>query len=534
MNLQAAIFLYVILFFSAAQCIPHSSFPTRCEALAIGIDVRGYPNITVKIAKYLPANSQINHVTEQQNATCDDSGPVTTLPTAVCRLQLQVPTTNSSRIIMEAWLPENWSGRFLSTGNGGLGGCIQYWDIAYATSYGFAAVGTNNGHEGMSGGAFFHQPEVLRDFVWRAMYTGVVVGKSITKEIYGKSHKRSYYMGCSTGGRQGWYAVQNFPDMFDGVLVGAPAFNFLGIGAWTGAMYARMVDNTTEWYLGPEDWMKVHEETMRQCDGLDGAVDGLVEDGRYCKPDLTTLLCESGGNRDRWCLSRLQLSSVESIYSPFLIDGEWINGGLQPGTEFIQAVTLNSGSLSDWLKYVVKEDLSADPASLTMEDIRQAFQINPDNINTFEGDISRFRDRGGKVLHWHGQSDFVLPIANSDRYYETVAKTLSSSNRELDSFYRYFRISGLGHCNGGPGANAFGQGVGLNASDDPEDNVLTRIVAWVEEGRPPEFVRGTRFVNNDKAQGVDYTRRHCKYPLSNQYFGKGNGTDEKGWRCVRK
>jgi feruloyl esterase len=169
-----------------------------------------------------------------------------------------------------------------------------------------------------------------------------------------------------------------------------------------------------------------------------------------------------------------------------------------------------------------------------MEDIRQAFQINPDNINTFEGDISRFRDRGGKVLHWHGQSDFVLPIANSDRYYETVAKTLSSSNRELDSFYRYFRISGLGHCNGGPGANAFGQGVGLNASDDPEDNVLTRIVAWVEEGRPPEFVRGTRFVNNDKAQGVDYTRRHCKYPLSNQYFGKGNGTDEKGWRCVRK
>ena len=70
--------------------------------------------------------------------------------------------------------------------------------------------------------AFYKNPDVVHDFVDRSLHTGVVVGKDITQQYYGQAHNKSYYLGCSTGGRQGFEAVQNYPDDFDGVIAGAP------------------------------------------------------------------------------------------------------------------------------------------------------------------------------------------------------------------------------------------------------------------------------------------------------------------------
>ena len=107
---------------------------------------------------------------------------------------MNVTTSNASHIILEAWLPSSWSGRFLSTGNGGLAGCIQYGDIAYANSYGFAAVGANNGHNGTGGRPFFNAPEVVEDFAYRSVHTGVVVGKELTQAFYAGNITKSYYL----------------------------------------------------------------------------------------------------------------------------------------------------------------------------------------------------------------------------------------------------------------------------------------------------------------------------------------------------
>ena len=116
---------------------------------------------------------------------------------------MNITTSEASSIILEAWLPSDWNGRFLSAGNGGLAGCVGYDDLAYANSYRFAAVGANNGHNGTSGEPFLNAPGVVEDFAYRSVHTGVVVGKQLTEQFYASPINHSYYLGCSTGGRQG-------------------------------------------------------------------------------------------------------------------------------------------------------------------------------------------------------------------------------------------------------------------------------------------------------------------------------------------
>ncbi|KAK1467082.1 tannase and feruloyl esterase [Colletotrichum melonis] len=163
--------------------------------------------------------------TELAFAEADATCGIFTQPVSVnlCRITAHVPTSNRSGFWFEAWLPEDWSGRFLVTGNGGLGGCIQYYDVEYGASLGFATIATNNGHQGYTWAPFLHNLDVIQDFAYRSIQNGVAVGKEITQEFYGAAHDRSYYLRCSNGRRQGLKAVQSFSDLFDGVVVGAPA-----------------------------------------------------------------------------------------------------------------------------------------------------------------------------------------------------------------------------------------------------------------------------------------------------------------------
>lgn len=192
-----------------------------------------YPDVTVNFATHIPAGTNILLSQAGVLATCDR--PFQVVPVDLCRVAMFVKTSDISNITLEAWLPSNWTGRFLSTGNGGLSGCIQYEDIAYGTQLGFATVGANNGHNGTSGEPFYKNTEVVADFVYRSVHTGVVVGKAITEKFYGKKWSKSYYLGCSTGGRQGMKEVQDFPDDFDGVVAGAPAVAFNNLSSWSGS-----------------------------------------------------------------------------------------------------------------------------------------------------------------------------------------------------------------------------------------------------------------------------------------------------------
>ncbi|KAF2869676.1 hypothetical protein BDV95DRAFT_497909 [Massariosphaeria phaeospora] len=527
--------LLALSFNSAAFGVASTDFKSRCEALGQGVEVPGYDGLSVGITQFLAKDSVIDQFAEGTNATCALPNPV--VPVDLCRLALRAPTSNASEIHMEVWLPEQWNSRFLAVGTGGLAGCIFYQDLAYVTAYGFASVSSDSGHSGGSAGAFLNQPQVFEDFVWRSLYASTVIGKEVTKQLYGTPHKKSYYMGCSQGGRQGFKAAQSNPELFDGIVAGAPGLRLPGLFEHMTRWLLDIGTDTNNTTVSLTKWSAVQNETLRQCDPLDGATDGIVEDTRRCNPDLSKLECGKEG-APKVCLTPKDLSLITQFFTPWSVNSTLIYPGMaHNGDELVHATTLSSADpltfALEWHRFVTRKDPTWTLAQWTPADALFAVQQNWFNFNTYEGDLSAFRDRGAKIIHYHGQNDQLLDSTVSDGYYEHVAHTMHASPTDLDAFYRYFRISGLQHCQGGPGASSIGQsGAPPPAGAAPEDNVLLKIVEWVEEGKAPETVRGAKFVDGDAAKGVEYKRRHCRYPLRNVYEGSGDGKDEEGWRCV--
>jgi feruloyl esterase len=369
------------------------------------------------------------------------------------------------------------------------------------------------------------------------LHTGVVVGKQISKDFYGKTHHKSYYLGCSTGGRQGFKSAQDFPDDFDGIIAGAPALAFNNLTSWSGHFYTITGPANSSTFVTLPQWVMVHADVLKQCDGLDGYVDGIIEDSSRCQYDPSGLTCPEGTTNSTTCLTPTQVKTVKAVFAPLLnANGDLVYPRFQPGPEIIGAAVLFNGApfpyTADWFRYVIYNDPSWDPSLLNSTDYDNAARINPFNIQTWKGDLSAVKKRGSKVIHWHGQADFIISSDNSPRYYEHVSSTMGLSPSKLDDFYRFFRVSGTGHCSGGDGAHAIGQSSAETNSYNPKENVLMALVDWVEKGNAPETLIGTKWVNNTQSLGVQFQRAHCKYPKSNKYKGKGNPDLLTSWECV--
>lgn len=369
------------------------------------------------------------------------------------------------------------------------------------------------------------------------IHTGVVVGKKITETFYGKKHKKSYYLGCSTGGRQGFKSAQDFPADFDGIVAGAPALAFNNLTSWSGHFVPLTGTSGSPTFVPQSMWTVIHQDIMKQCDLLDGYADNILEDASICKYNASSLLCGTPGVNSSACLTPTQVKTVTGVFSSlYTDDGSEVYPRMQPGSEIIAYNVLYNGIpfpyTNDYFRYAIYNDPSWDPFRINNSDYVNAARINPFNIQTWKGDLSAVRDRGAKILHYHGQMDAIITSENSPRYYEHVAKTMNASPEELDEFYRFFRISGTGHCSGGDGAWAIGQNIGAQQSLDPKENVLMAIVDWVERAHAPEVVIGTKWVNDTKSAGVEYQRAHCRYPRRNMYKGKGDPKKISSWECV--
>lgn len=515
----------------ALQGLPPSaegtqSFAKQCSAMGEAL-THQLDNTQVNLAQYIPAGT--NASAPSTHSTCDAFDSEVDFD--LCRIRLTSATSDDSGITLETWLPLNWTGRFLSVGNGGLGGCISYADMAYAAARGFAVVGTNNGHDGNTGVPFYKNREVQRDFAWRSLHVGVVLGKKISKAFYGKKHTKAYYLGCSTGGRQGFREAQDFPDDFDGIVAGAPAFDFNNLQAWSGSFYGITGEPGSDTFLTSAQWDLVINDIVKECDGLDGHLDGIIEDPNLCQYRPERLICGQGKTTN--CLTGTQAETVRKVYSPLYdATGTLLYPRMQPGGN--STASLWSGvpfqySL-DWWRYVIYEDPSWGP-NLTLKDIEAAKEVDTFGISTWKADLSGVRDRGAKVLHYHGLQDPVITSDNSARYYDHVSRGMGLRSDELDEFYRYFRISGMGHCSGGSGAYNIGNRQSSFAGDEPEGNVLAAMVRWVEEGIAPEYVLGTAYVDAGKTV-VAFKRKHCKYPLRNKYKSTGDADDAESWECV--
>ena len=493
-------FLSQLLPTALAQQTVHSP-EAACTSIA---ETFQHPNTVVNFANYISAGTNISLDQSGALATCGQ--PAQVVPVDLCRVAMLVHTSDRSNITLEAWLPTNWTGRFLSTGNGGLSGCIQYESIAYGTEFGFATVGANNGHNGTSGEPFYQNPDVVEDFAYRSVHAGVVVGKAVTQAYYENDYSKSYYLGCSTGGRQGFKEVQDFPEDFDGVVVGAPALAFNNLSSWSGIFYLRTGPANSSTWLTPDEWALVHEDVLRQCDGLDGAEDGIIESVDLCHYKPVTLQCASDATNTSGCLSSIKVETVRKVYEDYWGWGAdnqsaLIYPRMNPGNELSARFTYYSGEpfpyTEDWFQYAILNDPSWKADQLDNYYAALAATKNPFNIETWEGDLSAFRDKGGKVLHYHGNADSIITSTNSPRYYGHVSATMGAPPSELDEFYRFFTIAGMDHCSGGEGAWQIGQSSEATegVKRDPQNNILLRMIDWVENGNAPETITGTKFVN---------------------------------------
>ncbi|KAF3769552.1 hypothetical protein M406DRAFT_58845 [Cryphonectria parasitica EP155] len=489
-------------------------------------DTAGIANATVTNHAFIGAGTSITLT--GNDASCAQTSQ--TVPVDLCRVSLQISTSNRSGVVAEVWLPEDWNGRLVTTGNGGLGGCIDYASIAYTSQNGFASVGTNNGHNGTSGIQFLNNADVVTDFAWRAVHVGVETGKAMLSPFYGQEANRSYYLGCSLGGRQAIKAADMFPDDFDGISAGCPAVDFNNLYSWRASFYPTTGANGSANFIPTNVWeTTIHDEVLRQCDTIDGVADGIIEDSSLCRFDPDALLCGTVVNSSA-CLTSAQVDIVRTIFSPY----DWQNGTLlypamNPGSEILAAAGLYDGqpwALSEgWFRYAVYNNPSWDPANYSLADAEVADEVNPGNIRTWPDTLSDFQSRGGKLIMYHGGQDNQISSFNSPRYYEYLRAGMNYSTDQMDEFIRFFRISGMFHCETGPGAWVIGQlgGAAAQGPFDREHNVLAALVAWVEQGAAPDTLTGTKYVNDTASAGVDFERAHCRWPLRNTYLGEDLG-----------
>src|SRR5690242_13126388 len=247
---------------------------------------------------------------------------------ARCRINAILRPSPDSEIEMEAWLPDNWNGKFQFVGGGGWAGIISFAAMVTAVQEGYATASTDTGHKG--GNALFaiNHPEKVIDFAYRAVHETTVQTKALIAKYYDRPARLSYWNGCSTGGRQGLMEAQKFPDDFDAIIAGAPANYQTHLHAWDLSVAVPVLNNPAA-ALTTAKATALNKAVLAACDAKDGVKDGLLNDPRSCKSDPATLLCKAGDSDS--CLTAPQLDAVKRMYSPAKTkNGETVF----PGKEF--------------------------------------------------------------------------------------------------------------------------------------------------------------------------------------------------------
>jgi feruloyl esterase len=434
---------------------------------------------------------------------------------AFCRVAATATPTSDSVIKFEVWLPiDGWNGKLVAVGNGGFSGAIFHSDMVEPLMRGYAVAGTDTGHEGGMADVRFAvgHPEKLVDFAWRAVHETTVKSKAIVSALYSKPARRSYWVGCSTGGRQGLVGARRFPEDFDAISAGAPANNWVPLMAH-GAQIQRFVADPANG-LTPPLLTMVRNAAIAACDARDGVVDRVVEDPRSCSFDPGTLAC--GSDPSSACLTPRQVDVVRSIYGGVVNPRtrEKIFPGPAPASE-LQWLAYGGGFpiAGNYWRDFVKGDQNWSLATLDFDaDVALGRKMDTAQVTEVDPDLQKFVARGGKLLLWHGWTDGLIPAQNTIDYYESVrAKT--GADRIKDSV-RLFMIPGVNHCSGGEGT--FGV------------DTLDVIDTWAETGKAPERIVARRPLPG----GAVRTRPLCPYPQVARYRGDGSTDDASSFACV--
>jgi feruloyl esterase len=463
---------------------------------------------------------------------------------AFCRVAGVIKPSKDSQIQFEVWMPSSgWNGKFHGVGNGGFAGSINFSGMGTAVSHGYATASTDTGHHGTAIDASWAlgHPEKIVDFGYRAIHETAEKAKALIRAFYGEQPRRSYFSSCSNGGREALMEAQRFPEDYDGIIAGAPA-NFwthlLTQALWD--IQATMQDPAS--YIPARKLPAIEAAALARCDALDGVKDGVIDDPRRCDFDPAELLCKEMESDS--CLTAPQVTALKKIYAgPKTSGGQPIMPGFPPGGEtglggWAAWITgpapgkstqyaLGTGFFSN----MMFNNAAWDFHTFNLDrDVKAADDKMAPILNATDPDLTAFKDRGGKLILYHGWSDAAIPAGNSINYYQSVlAKMGAASTAE---FVRLYMVPGMQHCGGGPAPAAFGQlDVGPG---DAQHSMNAALERWVEEGTAPAAVIATQFKSwMDPASGIARTRPLCPFPEVAQWKGSGSTDEASNFVCSK-
>ncbi len=459
---------------------------------------------------------------------------VTRLP-SFCRVVGELRPTTDSHIAFELWLPlDTWNGKFAGVGNGGWAGNISYSALGDQLRRGYATVSTNTGHVAepdldMAKFAFRH-PERLADFGWRSVHEMTEKGKAITAAHYGRPARYAYWIGCSTGGKQGLTEAQRFPSDYDGIVAVAPANNWARLMAGDFAPQRDVATNAAS-VLTPAHGRLVNGAVLRACDARDGVADSLIENPGKCVFDPSSLQCAAGAQADSTCLTVPQVEMVRRMYAGAKDpSGGVIYPGLAPGSEPFWGALINPARPfpipQSYYRWIVIGDSTWDWKSLDLSTpagyaVQREAEAKYDPVlAAVNPNLRDFKARGGKLIQLHGWDDQLISPHNSINYYESViafeanaAKDRAAAAREVQGFFRLFMVPGMLHCGGGPGPTSY--------------DALAALESWVERGVAPESILTARIVRGAPVR----TRPLCPYPKVATYSGTGDFNRAENFSC---
>jgi Tannase and feruloyl esterase len=537
-------------------------------------------------------NTQIINATEVSGAVnyCAVVGVINQ------RVSTQDPDHFTYGIGFQVNLPNTWFGRFELMGGGGTDGSLRNPAGGAGTelAQGWAVAANDGGHEDRlpnafgwtdddtkaGGSAHFGIDEQAReDYGYNAMEQTAHIAQRIIAYYYGRKVEKSYFWGCSNGGREAMVALDRDPDLFNGIVGENPGLDLpkAGVdGAWIAQSLAPLATRTDIFgnpYLPdtfpPQDLMVASAAILQACDALDGLIDGMVNNYHACTnlrvyPALDQFTCGGPlgvhGNTPHagTCLTSAQVAALKrALSSPVNSKGQrlyeswyWDAGLWDPpaapgsgfgawkvGTQAAPGQPLVNNSISLLLGSGALPMVFSTPPVVTptSQEIGMVFSCNfdtnypaifastpayPQSAIEFMGlsshDLSSFKHAGGKVILLDSINDGVFSAKYLTQWYRQMEHETDGAHE----FARLYLVPNMGHCGGGA------------ATTDFSGNLLTAITNWVEHNQPPETITAAntntsspfpvggifdpRIATNFPAGG---TRPLCPYPKTAQYNG---------------
>jgi feruloyl esterase len=422
-------------------------------------------------------------------------------------------------------LPERaaWNGDLMMQGGGGGNGTVAYPTGANysgdkpALVRGFAVASTDTGHKSKTGPFdfnFMRDQQAYLDFAFMANAEVAGVAKQIIARYYAKPAAYAYFVGCSTGGREGMILSQRYPTVFNGIVSGDPAMRTgrsnLAIAQWIPVAFNQASPKDTsgkpqiDKFLTDGDRTVFMDALMKRCDAKDGVADGMIFDAMGCDFDPAEVACKAGATEG--CIAPEKVAAIKKafagprnaygteVYPGFLYDAGIASKGPIAGL-------LSMGTRGIFGPYTTATEIDMDKEALNSNDPL----VEPASTN-----LATFSGNGGKLIFFHGDSDPWFSPLDTLEYYKSLAAPKGGAEK-VATWSRIFLVPGMGHCGGGPALDSF--------------DMLSAVVNWVEKGAAPDAVVATGKAFPGRSRPL------CAYPQHAQYAGSGDTQDARNFQC---